>query len=115
MQTLQNLTRKITLANHVEQATSLLKRIQGLIGRSQLDPSHTLWIPHCNSIHTFFMKFPIDVVFVSKHLIVKSIRRNIQPGRITLPVWGASSVFEFSSGAIQQKDIAKGDQLYVGH
>ena len=115
MTTLQNLTRKTIVASHVEQATNLLDRIKGLIGRSHLDPHHTLWISNCNSIHTFFMQFSIDVVFVNKHLIVKSIYSNIPPRRVILPVWGASSVFEFSSGVIKKTNIAKGDQLYVGH
>ena len=112
---LRNSTRKETLATHVEKAHTLFTRMKGLLGRSDLNNHHTLWILNCNSIHTLFMKFPIDVIFVNKTLIVKSVYRNINPGRFIFPVWGASSVFEFSSKALKDKTIERGDQLDVGH
>ena len=115
MLSLKNLTREETLATHVEKANSLFSRMKGLLGRSSLDSHHTLWILNCNSIHTFFMKFSINVIFVNKDLIVKTVYKNIKPGRFILPVWGASSVFEFSSKALKNKIIEKGDQLDVGH
>ena len=112
---LRNSTRSETLATHVEKAKSLFSRMKGLLGRPDLDNHHTLWILNCNSIHTFFMKFSIDVIFVNKGLIVKAVYRNIKPSRFILPIWGASSVFEFSSKALEDKIIEKGDQLDVGH
>ncbi len=113
--TLKNSTRKEVLATHVEKANSLFSRMKGLLGRSGLENHRTLWISNCNSIHTLFMKFSIDVIFVNKDLIVKAVYRNIKPGRFILPIWGASSVFEFSSKALKNKAIEKGDQLDVGH
>lgn len=113
MGTLKNVTRKKILARHIEKANGLFARMKGLMGRSGLDPHHALWISHCNSVHTFFMKFSIDVIFVDKHLVVKSINRNIKPGQIIWPIWGASSVFEFSSGVLLSTSVEKGDHLYV--
>ena len=115
MKVLKNLTQKEILASHVEQANGLFARMKGLLGRSSLDQNHTLWISNCNSIHTFFMKFSIDVIFVNKHLVVKAVHKNIIPGRFIFPIWGVSSVFEFSSGSLKNSIIEKGDQLYVGN
>lgn len=111
---LKNLTQKEILADRVEQANGLFARMKGLLGRSSLDQNHTLWIANCNSIHTFFMRFSIDVIFVNKHLVVKAVYKNITPGHFIFPIWGASSVFEFSSGSLKDNTIKKGDQLYVG-
>lgn len=114
MTVLKNLTRKEVLANQVEKTSGFFGRMKGLMGKSSFDQNHVLWIPYCNSIHTFFMRFPIDVIFVDKNLIVKSVYKNIKPWRVLWPIWGASSVFEFSSGHLQKTIIEKGDQLYVG-
>ena len=115
MSTLKNLTKEETLATHIEQANNVLSRMKGLLGRTFLDDHHTLWILNCNSIHTFFMKFSIDAIFVNNNLIVKAVYKNIQPSRFILPIWEASSVFEFSSKALKNKIIEKGDQLDVGY
>lgn len=112
---LKNLTREEILATHVEKASNLSARMKGLLGRPTLDSHQALWILHCNSIHTFFMKFSISAIFVNKDLIVKAVYKNIKPFRFILPVWGASSVFEFSSKALKNNVIEKGDQLDVGH
>ena len=115
MLSLKNLTREEILAARVEKATSTLSRIKGLLGRTSLAHHHTLWILNCNSIHTFFMSFSIDAIFVNKTLTVKAVYKNIKPGRFIFPVREASSVFEFSSKALTGKIVEKGDQLDVGY
>ncbi len=108
---LLNKTKNIVLSNVVESADNVFTRMKGLLGRTSFQ--NALYIPNCNSIHTCFMKFSIDAVFVDKELKVKSINQNIQPWNVVLPIIGAKSVFEFSAGAIQSSNLSVGDQLHV--
>ena len=101
------------LASHVLVANTSWSRVKGLLGRSSLSPSEVLWIKPCNSIHTFFMKFSIDVIFVDRKLRVKKVIRNLAPGRMPWPVWSAHTVFEFAAGALGNCKIEEGDQLHV--
>lgn len=107
------------IARDVRKADSFATRALGLIGRSGLPDGETLLIQGtklaaCNSVHTCFMRFPIDVVFVDDTLTVRSIVRNLKPWRVTWPAFGATSAFEFSAGALAQAPIAVGDVLHVG-
>lgn len=114
MAKLINKTKNTLIANHVEEARTFTKRGIGLLGRKGLATDQTLWIDSCNSIHTWFMKFAIDVIFVDDKLTVKAIYENVTPWRLIWPVWSARSVFEMSSGGIKSGHIEVGDQLHVG-
>ena len=101
------------LAEHVIQARSIFARGRGLLGRSSLASNQTMWLDPCNNIHTWFMQFPIDVIFVDKNLIVQAVIHNLPAFRIVWPIWRARSVFEFTGGALAQFEIKQGDQLHV--
>ena len=103
------------IAEKVFVAESFWQRLKGLLGRTELSAHETMWIQRCDSIHTFFMKFPIDVVFVDKKLKVCSVRTNVKPWRLASSYWCASSVFEFASPNPEVKNLKKGDLLYVGN
>jgi len=111
---LWNKTKNILVSEHVEKAEGLYPRMKGLLGKNSLDDQQALWIDDCSSIHTAFMKFSIDAVFVDKSFVVRACRKNIQPWRLILPVWRAKSVFEFAAGVIGRANIEVGDQLNVG-
>lgn len=108
-----NSSKNISFADKVEVAENFWSRLIGLLGRNSLNNGTALWIARCPSIHTFFMKFPIDVVFVDTSLKVCACYKNVRPWRLILPVHGASSVFECSIGAISRGQVEKGDQLHV--
>lgn len=114
MAKLMNTTNNRTLIADLEVASTFLSRGKGLLGRTNLPAEKALWIHHCNSIHTFFMKFAIDCVFVDKNLKVRAIRKDVRPWRLVLPVWGAASVIEMASGTVSNENVSVGDQLYVG-
>jgi len=109
---LVNKTKDRVIAVDTEYATTLWQRARGLLGRTELARESALWIQPCNSIHTFFMKFSIDAVFVDRQLIVRQVQRGIRPWRIVWPVWGAHSVFELAENSTLGVDA--GDQLHVG-
>ncbi|MGZ3742240.1 MAG: DUF192 domain-containing protein [Pseudobdellovibrionaceae bacterium] len=114
MAVLKSETRNLQLISSLETAATEWARGKGLLGRKSLEPEQALWIRRCNSIHTFFMKFPIDCVFLDKHLRVKAIYHDVKPFRVVWPVWGASSVIEFPAGRAKQLNLELGEQLHVG-
>jgi len=100
------------VANAAELATTSASRRRGLLGRDGLDPGAALVIAPCNSIHTFFMRFAIDVVFVDRKGHVRKIVRALRPWRIAAAMF-AFAVVEFGAGSLDGCDIARGDRLYV--
>ena len=113
MGSIKNLTNNQILAEQVLIADRFMSRLKGLLGREDLPSSTAMWIHRCNSIHTFFMKFPIDVVYVDRDLKVVAVKKSIPPFRLSGPYLKARSVFEFSGGVTENK-IQIGDQLHVG-
>ncbi len=107
----RNQTRNLVLAEDVEVAATLCRRMKGLLGRRELPAGHGLWIRPCKSIHTLFMGFPIDAIFVSKNECVVRTYQSLPPFRMTPFVWGARSVLELPAGALSACPTHIGDQL----
>lgn len=114
MAVLENKTKKQQLITGLRVARSEWARGKGLLGTKTLGPEEALWIPRCNCIHTFFMNYPIDCVFLDKNHRVKAVRPGIVPFRLVGPVWGARSVIEFPAGRAEELKIEIGDELHVG-
>lgn len=114
MRWLESKTNNQRLISYLEVADSFITRGKGLLGHASLGEDSGMWIHRCNSVHTFFMKFSIDCIFVDKNLKVKKIYKNVKPWRLVSPVWGANSVFELAEGTANRMNIRVGDQLYVG-
>lgn len=114
MATLMNQDKSKLLLSDLKVASDFWSRTKGLLGTKTLAEGQGLWIHQCNSIHTFFMKYSIDCIFVDKNMQIKAIKKDIQPGRMTLPIWSASSVIEVRAGLVDQLQISEGDHLYVG-
>lgn len=113
MNKLVNSTKNQIVCEQVIEARGLFMRLQGLIGRPQIANSECMWFNNCSSIHTCFMSFAIDVIFVDKNIKVKALYSNVKPWRLVGPVWGAQSVFEMKSGLIKDSELKVGDQLNV--
>lgn len=110
-----NQTQNKKLSEHLEIADTMISRTIGLLGRQGLTGDEMLWIHRCNSIHTFFMKFAIDCVFLDKQMLVCALRSDVKPWRMVFPIFKARSVIEMGSGQIKSLNIQLGDQLHVGH
>jgi len=110
----RNLRNGKELSNNVTVADNLLKRMKGLLGRRDLPVGEALWIKPCMSIHMFFMKFPIDVVFLSKRNSVIATVKNIQPNRMTRLYLKAASVLELPAGIIEATLTEVGDEIEIG-
>jgi uncharacterized membrane protein (UPF0127 family) len=94
-----------------EIADSPLKRMKGLLGRSSLEPDQGMLFRPAGSIHTFFMRFPIDVVFCDRELTVLGIARELGPWK-TAGRRRAKVVVELAAGAAA--GVREGDRLVLG-
>jgi uncharacterized membrane protein (UPF0127 family) len=108
-----NQTRKTILAEEVLLADTPLKRIRGLLGRDSLQPKEALVIRPCNSIHTFFMRFAIDVLFLDKEGFVLKAILHLQPFRLTAIYFGASSAVELPAGVVQESLTQPQDKIII--
>ncbi len=78
-----NLTRQTVLATCLEVANSGSRRSKGLLGRARLAPGEGLWILPCEAVHTFFMQFPIDLVYLDRRNRIRKIRSAVPPWRLS--------------------------------
>lgn len=113
MKKLMSQTKNSMLLEDLKIASTFYSRAKGLLGRKRLEVQEGLWILRTNAIHTFFMNFPIDCIFVDQNLKVVGLRADVKPWRLTIPVWKASHVIEVCQGTVQQHKIEIGDQLHV--
>jgi len=99
------------LSGNVEVADHFFKRMKGLLGKNALRVGESLWIKPCMSIHTFFMKFPIDVIFLNKKDHVVAAIKNLKPNRLTRLYPKAVSVLELPAGTIEKTSTIVGDMI----
>lgn len=107
-----NRTRDAVLAANLEVAGSGATRRKGLLGRESLVPGEGLWIVPCESVHTFFMRFPIDLVYLDRKNRVRKLRTGVGPWRISACLT-ARSVLELPAGQIRATQTQRGDIVEV--
>lgn len=112
---LLNTSTQQTLIPQLEIANTLWSRMKGLLGRSSLGANEGLWIQSSGSVHTFFMRFPIDLIFVDRDLEVTKTVAHVGPGRLVWKGWRASSVIELQAGFLERHPVRVGDKLHVDH
>jgi uncharacterized membrane protein (UPF0127 family) len=108
--TLRNATNARVIATHTEAALTRGDRRRGLLGRDSLPPGHAMLIAPCTSVHTWFMRFTIDVIFVKRDGSVVKTCRAVRPWRMAMG-WGAYATVELPVGSIEAADVKAGDQL----
>jgi uncharacterized membrane protein (UPF0127 family) len=106
-----NKTRNRIVAQQVTEARSFAKRLKGLMGMHSLPMGCGLHILPCNSIHSFFMRFAIDVAFLDKHGKILHMLHAFPPWRLGPYVIGARSVLELPAGMLQCTQTHVGDFL----
>lgn len=108
-----NLTKNQVLAGDVILSTSFLKRLKGLLGYKSLQENQAMILRPANSVHTFFMRFPIDVLFVNRNNMVVKAVSNMEPFRATGIYFNSVFVIELRSGTIKATQTAEGDYLQI--
>ena len=96
-----NITAGKMVAGNVFVAAGIFARIKGLIGRKSLPQGDALLLDPCNGIHTFGMRFPIDVLFLDRNNVVVAIRKDLVPNRITPLFLAAKSTLELPAGIVE--------------
>lgn len=84
-----------------------------MLGRKGLEHGGGLWIAPCESVHTFFMRFPIDLVYLDRKHIVRKVKDSVGPWRLSGCI-SARSVLELPAGTIRESKTERGDALEIG-
>ena len=108
--TLRNIRSGRPVATVIESALDSRSRKRGLLGRDRFPPGHALVIAPTNPVHTFSMRFNIDIVFANREGRVVKIRTDVPPRRITGALTGFA-VIELAAGELQRSDTRVGDVL----
>lgn len=105
-----NLATGTVIAEQAQVATGLWSRFWGLMGRRELARGSGILIAPCSSIHMFFMRFPIDVVFLDRDDVVVKIVHSIRPWRLAMG-GGGKKALELPAGTAIAVHVTEGDQL----
>lgn len=108
-----NVTKTTVLATKVQIADTMLSRMVGLLNRNSLGQDEALVITKCKSIHMFFMRFPIDVIFVDRKNYIVGIVERIKPFRLSPTFFKASYAIELAEGMTQRSSSTVGDMLKI--
>jgi len=110
---IHNTTKGILLAQDAFLADRLWCRVKGLLGKTGLPSGSGLVLKPCNSIHTFFMRFPIDVIFVDRNSRVVKTLPGLKPFHLTPIYFNAYLTIELPAGLIQASATLEGDTLRI--
>ena len=88
------------------------ERTRGLLDRTALADAEGLWLPRCRLVHTFGMKFPIDLVYLTESGEICKVVEGLRPARLSACL-GAASVIELKSGAARTLGLTRGIRLQI--
>ena len=108
-----NTTRGTVLAERCRVASSWSERMVGLLRTPEPGPGHGLWIDRTSSIHMFFMRYPLDIVFVDGRGRVTKVVERLRPWRAVLWAPGSRDCVELGVGSVAASGTQRGDQLEV--
>jgi uncharacterized protein len=106
----RNVTRGTSIGDRVFTAATSAERRTGLLKHEKLEEGSGLWITPCEAVHTFFMKFAIDLIYLDRKRRVRHTVRALAPWRLSMCVT-AHSVLELPPGTIDRTQTQKGDEL----
>ena len=95
----------------IKTADSALSKGLGLIGWKDFHGYEGILLKNANAIHTFFVRFPIDVVFLDRDFKVVKTVENLKPFRFSPIVWKAKHTLELPEGSIKKYLLKAGDQV----
>jgi uncharacterized membrane protein (UPF0127 family) len=108
-----NLTTHKELACNLVKAANLFARIKGLLGRKSILPGEALLLKPCNGIHTFGMRFAIDVIFLDRKNRVMAVTKDLRPNRLTRLYLHAAGVLELPPGTVEATATAIGNEIAI--
>ncbi|MBD3298947.1 MAG: DUF192 domain-containing protein [candidate division Zixibacteria bacterium] len=99
------------IADKVRWAGTSAERRKGLLGRTEMSANEGMYITPCEWIHTFGMKFPIDVAFPDKHGRILHVHHALKPRRLSRPVLRADGALELAAGRLRETETEVGDYI----
>lgn len=109
----RNLDTGAVIATRVAVASTDAERAVGLLGRRALGDDEGLWIAPCRGVHTWFMRFPIDLVALDAEGVVVDRVSALGPWRIRLPRRRTMGVLELAVGALDRSGTRTGDRVVL--
>ena len=106
-----NISNKKVICQNASLADTPISRIFGLLKHKSLPPDEGLVITRCRSIHMFFMRFAIDVIFIDKNSRIVGLVKSIKPFRMSPYFFKARSAIELAAGTIEKTRTLIGDQI----
>ncbi|HZP83180.1 MAG TPA: DUF192 domain-containing protein [Chthonomonadaceae bacterium] len=100
-------TRRVVVAR-LEVAASAWQRAVGLMGRSSLAEDAGLWLQPCNGVHTFFLRFPLDLLILDREGCAVRLVSHLRPWRVFLPVRGGHTTVELPAGTLAAQGLRQG-------
>ncbi|MBE3575493.1 MAG: DUF192 domain-containing protein [Firmicutes bacterium] len=104
-------SRQVMVAARIRKADTFRARLQGLLGCPPLPPGAGLVLVPCRAVHTFFMAYPIDVVFLDPAGRVLRCLTDLAPFRLPAPVWQARVAVELPAGTLRKAGVRPGHRL----
>lgn len=101
------------MADKVVLADTIFSRMRGLLGRKNLSAGEALILKPCDSVHTFFMRFPIDVAFVDRDNRLIGIIHSMPPSRLSRIFWKAKFAIELPPGTLKATSSQLGDAILI--
>ncbi|MFS1511937.1 DUF192 domain-containing protein [Chengkuizengella sp. SCS-71B] len=102
----------VVIAKQVRSAHTFTSRFKGLMFKKHFFHDDALHITPCSQIHTYFMKFPIDVVYLNVDFKVVGIEQNLPPWKLGKKFKHVKSVIELSPGTVEKTGLNTGDTIY---
>ncbi|MHC0036750.1 DUF192 domain-containing protein [Pseudoneobacillus sp. C159] len=106
-----NLSNGTEIATEISLAHSFFKRLKGLMFSTSLPEGHGMHIQPCQSIHTFFMNYPIDVLYLNKDYEIVGLQESFPPSKIGQVYKAGHSVLELPPGTLQKTGTKVGHKI----
>jgi uncharacterized membrane protein (UPF0127 family) len=109
----QNVRTGQLLGDRIQRTRGGREAAKGLLGRAGLEPGEGLWIVGTLGVHTFGMRFPIDVAYLDGDLRVLHAVHGMKPGRVGRISFRAETILELPAGTLAATDTRRGDRLEI--
>jgi uncharacterized membrane protein (UPF0127 family) len=107
----RNAAHNTTLGETIAVAATAAQRVRGLLGRECLEDGQGLLFKNCGSLHTFFMTFPIDIIYADRKGKVLKVAPGVKPFKLVAAPMRAFYAIELPEGAIERSGTQAGDIL----
>ncbi|MFC1708469.1 DUF192 domain-containing protein [Candidatus Omnitrophota bacterium] len=108
-----NKTKNVALAERAEVANTSFQRLKGLLGRQGLEAGQGMIITPCSSIHTFFMRFAIDAIFLGRDGQVVAMAHSLPPARLFGSPLKGKLVIELPPGVLKETMTELNDAISI--